>query len=438
VKFYLETFGCQMNVHDSERVSWILSREGHKRTGNPTEADLILINTCSIREKAEDKVYSRVGRLALLRRSNPVLRIGLLGCMAQQHREKLFKRQLGIDFVIGPDNLSQIPEILGRLEKSGEPQIATEFCRSDENEVLEFSPDHPIKSYINIIKGCNNFCSYCVVPNVRGPEISRPESDILDETRKLVDAGYKEITLLGQNVNSYHGSNNSSDAFSGLLRLLDSAEGLERIRFTTSHPKDFSGDIIEAVAELDKVCEHIHLPIQSGSNRILAGMNRGYTREQYLEKICRLRETVSGLSITTDIIVGFPGEGDSEFERTVRLLEEVKFDSIFAFAYNRRPGTRAFDMEDSVPSAIKRERLVHVNEIQKEISEFINNSLVDREVQVLFDGYSQRDPQMMTGRTRTNKVVNVPIREKFMYTIQNIRVKSASAFALKGTIQLAS
>ncbi|OGL45075.1 MAG: tRNA (N6-isopentenyl adenosine(37)-C2)-methylthiotransferase MiaB [Candidatus Schekmanbacteria bacterium RBG_13_48_7] len=434
MKFYLETFGCQMNVHDSERITWLLLQEGFKKADNPSSADLILLNTCSIREKAEHKVFSRLGRLFILKKSNSSLKFGVIGCMAQSYGNKLLRRFPLLSFVIGPDSISSLPEIIRNELETGLPQVETKFNSSDHPGSGSFLPDYYGKTFISIMRGCNNYCSYCIVPYVRGPEISRPAHEILEEVEQLVDAGYKEIILLGQNVNSYLDTGKSTVTFARLLSMLNGIKGLERIRFMTSHPKDFTEDIIEAIYALEKVCEHVHLPIQAGSNKILAAMHREYTCEQYLKKIELLRKRIDNVAITTDIIVGFPGEDDQDFLKTVKLLEEVRFDSIFAFQFSKRKGTRAYTFDETVPESVKRSRLNEVNQLQKEISESINKTYIGTNVEIFIDEYCPKKTGLLSGRTRTDKIVFCSEQPDLLYTFRDILIESASPYALKGVI----
>ncbi|RMG67026.1 MAG: tRNA (N6-isopentenyl adenosine(37)-C2)-methylthiotransferase MiaB, partial [Nitrospirae bacterium] len=321
-KVYITTWGCQMNFHDSERVLGLLSSRGYTPVDDPKEADLILLNTCSIREKAEQKFMSTLGRLKHLKKRKRGLRIGVLGCIAQQSGEKLKEKAPYVDYVIGPQNINRV----------GEALETSEAVLTDDNPDIALSDiparrESTVTAWVNIMYGCNNFCSYCIVPYTRGRERSRPAENILREIEDLVKRGYKEVTLLGQNVNSYRGNVD----FPGLLRLIDQIEGLERIRFVTSHPKDLGEDLVEAMAECEKVCEHIHLPLQSGSDRVLKLMNRKYNFSEYMEKIKMLREAIPDIAITTDIIAGFPTETDDDHQATIKALKEIEFDGIFAF-----------------------------------------------------------------------------------------------------------
>ncbi|RMG72096.1 MAG: tRNA (N6-isopentenyl adenosine(37)-C2)-methylthiotransferase MiaB, partial [Nitrospirae bacterium] len=347
-KVYIQTWGCQMNFHDSERVLGLLNERGYMQVEDPRDADLILFNTCSIREKAEQKFMSTLGRLKHLKKRKKSLKIGVLGCIAQQSGEKLREKAPYVDYVIGPQNINRVGEALevdkGVLTEDN-PEIAT--------SEMPVYRETTVTAWVNIMYGCNNFCSYCIVPYTRGRERSRPAENIIREIEDLVKRGYKEVTLLGQNVNSYRGNVD----FPGLLRLINRIEGLERIRFVTSHPKDLGDDLVEAMAECEKVCEHIHLPLQSGSDRVLKLMNRKYSFSQYMEKIRMLREAIPGIAITTDIIAGFPTETDDDHKATVNALKEIEFDGIFAFKYSKRPYTKAAKMDGHLLEEVKSERL---------------------------------------------------------------------------------
>jgi len=383
-----------MNIHDSEKMAGLLEAGG-LTAGEEKDADLIVLNTCSIREKAEQKFLSELGRLRALKKKRPSLRLAVAGCIAQQMGAELFKRAPHVDYVIGPQNIHAIGAITrerGGIAALGEnPDIA--------GMELPALRKEKGRAWVNIMYGCNNFCSYCIVPYTRGRERYRPAGNILREIKSLAGEGFKEVTLLGQNVNSY-------PDFPCLLRGADAVEGLERIRFVTSHPKDLSEGLIRAMRELPKVCEHIHLPLQSGSTRALALMNRGYSYDDYKAKAERLREAVPEIAITSDIITGFPGETGKDHEETVRALKEMEFDGIFAFKFSPRPGTPAASMDGKVPEHVKAERLRDLLSLQDEITLRKNKRLEGATVEVLVEGKSETDPDKLAGRTRTNKIVN--------------------------------
>ncbi|MBE0425492.1 MAG: tRNA (N6-isopentenyl adenosine(37)-C2)-methylthiotransferase MiaB [Nitrospirae bacterium] len=421
---YIRTFGCQMNVHDSEKIRGILQEEGYLLTDSPRTADLIIFNTCNIRQKAEQKFYSELGRTKSHKKKRPEIKILVAGCIAQHEGENIFKKASHVDFVFGPQNIHMLKGFL----RNNKFFIATEDNPDIAVIDLPVERGDGLKAWVTIIYGCNNYCSYCVVPYTRGPERSRPSEYILSEVINLAYTGYKEITLLGQNVNSYR----SNTDFSGLLRKLDTIEGIERIRFVTSHPKDLSDELIDTISDLPKVCEHIHLPLQSGSSNILKLMNRGYTYDDYLEKISSLRKKILNISITSDIIAGFPGETDKDHLLTMNALKEIQFDGIFAFKFSPRQYTRAAGMENQVPENIKSERLKEILRIQDNITERINKSLEGTVHEILVEGESKTDSSKLTGRTRTNKIVNIPKRDSCIGKLINVEIILGRKHSLKG------
>jgi len=397
---YIHTFGCQMNVHDSEKILGILEGEGYCQTGNPHKADLIIFNTCSIRQKAEQKFFSELGRAKAYKKRRRHTKIAVAGCIAQHEGENILRKAPYVDFVFGPQNIHILKDFINGRSKvvavDDNPEIASKDLPVRRND--------KVKAWVTIMYGCNNFCSFCIVPYTRGRERSRPSESISIEVRTLAKEGYKEITLLGQNVNSYR----SDTDFPGLLRKLDRVGGIERIRFVTSHPRDLSEELLDAMADLQKVCEHIHLPLQSGSTKTLRLMNRGYTYEDYIRKVSRLREKVPGISITSDIIAGFPGETEDDHIQTIKALREIDFDGIFAFKFSPRPGTRASRAEAQLPEWLKSERLSQILAVQDEITEGENRSLEGTIQEILIEGESETDSEKLMGRTRTNKIVNIP------------------------------
>ncbi|MGB9715039.1 MAG: tRNA (N6-isopentenyl adenosine(37)-C2)-methylthiotransferase MiaB [Thermodesulfovibrionales bacterium] len=395
---YIRTFGCQMNFHDSEKMLGVLEREGYSQTDNPYNADLIIFNTCSVRQKAEQKFYSELGKSIDIKNKKKRIKIIVGGCIAQQEGVNIFKRFPDVDYVLGPQNIYMLKEIISDKKSL----IAIEDNPEIANIDLPIKRSDGVKAWVTIMYGCNNFCTFCVVPFTRGRERSRPSGNIISEVKRLAEDGYKEITLLGQNVNSYK----SDIDFPELLRQLNKIEGIERIRFVTSHPRDLNDNLINTISDLQKVCEHIHLPLQSGSNRILKLMNRGYTYEEYIEKVIRIRDKVRGISITSDIIVGFPGETDKDYLQTINALKEIEFDGIFSFKYSQRPKTKASRMEDQIDDNVKSERLKNIIEIQDRITERKNKALEGTIQEVLLEGQSKDDKEKFTGRTRTNKIVN--------------------------------
>jgi tRNA-2-methylthio-N6-dimethylallyladenosine synthase len=408
MRVLVSTYGCQMNEHDSQKILSLLEAEGHERTQDPREADCIILNTCSVREKPEQKVYSALGRLLPLKRRKPSLIIGVGGCVAQQVGERLLQKAPHLDFVFGTHQIQLVPEL---VRVAGEGIRTCRVDMGDEVGSLHYCPDPgpgQVRAFVTIMQGCDNHCSYCIVPHVRGPEKSRPLEEILQEVRRLAGLGVKEVILLGQNVNSYGRNLEGGFGFVQLLERLEDVQGIERIRFTTSHPKDLSVELMDAMARLGKVCEHLHLPVQSGSTRVLQAMNRGYTREEYLGKVEALRKRVPGISLTTDLIVGFPGETEQDLELTLDLLKRVRFDSIYSFKFSPRPFTAAASMEDNVPGDIKAERLRRVQELQEAITADILQECVGSLEEVLVEGPSLRGSHQVTGRTRTYRIVHMP------------------------------
>lgn len=426
-----------MNVYDSQRILQLLAQEHYKPVDNPREADLIFLNTCTVREKPAQKVYSILGRLRPLKRKNPHLIIGVGGCLAQQEGENLLARFPQVDFVLGTKEFNRLLEILATIEKSRTRLVATELNgRVDPYAGLPLTgkSNSSVTDFVSIMQGCDNFCSFCIVPLVRGREVSRPSRDILEEIFLLAQKGVKEITLLGQNVNSY-GKNSSGELdFVGLLKAIQEIPGIERIRFTTSHPRDLSGALSECFAQLSKLCEHIHLPLQSGSDRLLKLMNRGYTFQEYLQKIEMLRQVCPHISITTDMIVGFPGEKEEDFQASLAALDLIEFDEMFSFKYSDRPGTKASSLSEKVPEEIKERRLSDLQTYQKKITQQKNKAYEGKIVQVLVEGKSKNCPEESTGRTRTNHIVNFP----GIFTpgsLVEVKILQAYAHSLRGEVQ---
>jgi len=405
--FYIETFGCQMNEQDSLRTAVHLSQAGYREISSAREADILIINTCSIRRKAEEKVYSLLGRYRTLKRKNPNLIIAVGGCVAQQEGGALLDRMPHVDFVFGPHHVYEIDHLISRFVVLKE-RFAVTAQAGDSTEDLECPgiPDQSgLKAYMTIMEGCNNFCSFCIVPYLRGRERSRSSHALCEEAHALIKKGVKEITLLGQNVNAYRNPDNKDFGFADLLKDLCKISGLQRLRFTTSHPKNLSTDLIDCFGELKPLCEHIHLPLQSGSDKILSAMNRKYTVAQYLEKITALRRRSPEISITSDMIVGFPGESTDDFLETMEIIKQVEFDNLFSFKFSARAGTKAANLEDTVSEEEKKDRLQALQTLQKRITLGKNKQLKGRRVQVLVEG-KNRDDSQWTGRTRSNRIVN--------------------------------
>ncbi|HEV2416614.1 MAG TPA: tRNA (N6-isopentenyl adenosine(37)-C2)-methylthiotransferase MiaB [Terriglobia bacterium] len=428
--FFMETFGCQMNVHDSEKVAGALIARGYRPAPNCGEADLILYNTCSIREKAAQKVFSHLGALKKAHGGSHKM-IGVLGCVAQQEGERIFERAPQVSLVCGSASYSRIGELVARIE-AGERRVTGLSLDTDECFETEITRrGNPFRAYITIIEGCDKACSYCVVPMTRGPERSRASASVLEEARQLAGRGYTEIQLLGQTVNSYRDPSSARITFSELLLRVAEIPGVRRVRFTTSHPMDFGPEIVRAIESSPALCNHIHLPAQCGSTRLLREMKRAYTRAAYLEKIDCIRSAKRDISISTDIIVGFCGETSDDFEETLSLLDEAEYDQVFAFKYSPRPNTTAGNMRDSVPEDEKARRLALVQERQREIQLRRNQTLVGREFEVLVEGFQPRLGQSV-GRTTSNHVVNFPGQAEWMGQYMSVRVASAGPNSLIG------
>jgi tRNA-2-methylthio-N6-dimethylallyladenosine synthase len=430
--YFIATMGCQMNEYDSDRVGRLLGSLNFLATEDPKKADLIIINTCTVRAKPEQKAYSLLGRMVALKSRRPRLIVGIMGCTAQQWGSVLLDRFPGLDFVLGTREIGSLPEMLPRLEQ-GAKMAATDLTRRSTFPAAGSGYFvKRVKSFVTIMEGCNNFCAYCIVPYVRGREVSRPEDDILDETRALIDQGVKEVTLLGQNVNSYRrDQDDHGNGFPSLLRRVSALDGLLRIRFTTSHPKDLSDELIQCFGELDKLCPHIHLPFQAGSDRILKAMRRDYSRDHYIGLIEKLRSARPDMAITSDVMVGFPGETEKDFELTLDLIRKVGFDNLYSFKYSDREGTPAAKMDRKISDVEKASRLDILQGLQKRISLGKNKSLVGFTVQVLAEGRSKRGHQM-TGRTATNKVVNFSSNSTMLGSIMDVKIKTCSANSLYG------
>jgi len=419
-----------MNEHDSEKMMHLLRVDGFEHVENIKDADVVIVNTCCIREKAEQKFYSLMGRLRVTKRKNGTI-IGITGCIAQMEKDAIWDKLPFIDFSLGPSNIHKIREAIANAAKKN---IFCDFSENGHLASLFVKPEntgHKLKAYVTIMKGCNNFCSYCVVPYVRGKEVSRDSADILDEINNLALKGVREVVLLGQNVNSYN--NNRNDlAFPDLLERIDVIEGIERIRFVTSHPKDLSDKLIDCFGRLKKLCEQIHLPFQSGSDKILKLMNRGYTINEYTEKVERLRKRCSGIAITADCIVGFPGEDEDDFEKTMNLVRSIGFDGLFSFVYSQRKATKAAYLPGEVPKDVALERLKRLQTVQKSITLNKNKEMEGSVVEVLIDGISKNSKDEMTGRTRTNKIVNFKGAGNIIGEMVDVEIIKGYANSLKG------
>ena len=429
--FFIETFGCQMNVHDSEKVAGVLMGRGYRPVDNAAQADLLLYNTCSIREKAAQKVFSRLGEFKGAAKQGGKV-IGVLGCVAQQEGEEIFERAPWVSLVCGSASYRKLPELVARLEAGGRRVTGLDLDTDETFETEITRRDNPFRAYLTIIEGCDYACAYCVVPHTRGPERSRVSDAILSEVRRLADAGYTEIQLLGQTVNSYRDPSPRGMNFVELLRAVAAVPGIQRVRFTTSHPNDFHREIVDAIDEIPALCDHIHLPVQSGSTRILKSMRRTYSREEYLEKISWIRAARRPIAVTTDIIVGFPGETEKDFEDTVTLLDAVRYDGVFSFKYSPRPNTPALSMADAIPEEQKGRRLAILQDRQRQIQIGRNEILIGETFEVLVDGRHVQRGQW-SGRTTGNRVLNFTSRrENILGEYVQVRVTRAGPNSLVG------
>ena len=448
--FYLHIIGCQMNVYDSEQIAMRLAALGYEQTSSMTRADVIIVNTCSVRAKAEQKAFSLMGRLSTMKRLKKRMIIGVGGCVAQQEGKRILERMPAVDLVFGTQAINRLPQLIRQIEdkRCRIVDVAMEETPDIFESLVGPPAESEVSKLVTIMRGCDNYCAYCVVPFVRGRESSRRPESIIREIRGLVDKGVREVTLLGQNVNSY-GKKQHFGSFAELLSRINAIDGLLRIRFTTSHPKDLSSDLIAAFKDLDKLCSHIHLPVQSGSNRILKRMNRRYTKEQYLDKVAKLRDTCPQIAITSDIIVGFPGETEGDFEQTLELVKTIEYDGLFAFQYSDRPNAPASKLPDKITAPIKSKRLQILLDLQEHYTKRRNQALVGSTQLVLTDGLSKKQVSapsdtggqtlQWTGRTFTNKIVNFSLEKPPIYNgslagrLVDVRIDKALSHSLFGT-----
>lgn len=435
-KYMLSTFGCQMNENDSERLVGMMSQMGYIETTNAEDADLVIFNTCCVRENAEQKVYGHLGALKKLKREKPELIISVCGCMMQQpevvdHVKRVYKN---VDLIFGTHNLYKFPELLYSTIQENRTVIDVWESTGQIAEDMPIERKDGVKAWVTVMYGCNNFCSYCIVPYVRGRERSRSVEDVAKEIEFLAKEGYKEITLLGQNVNSYGKDLGDDTTFAKLLYRLDEIDGIERIRFMTSHPKDLSDELIYAMRDCKKVCEHLHLPVQSGSSRILELMNRKYTKEKYLEMVEKVKKEMPDVGFTTDIIVGFPGETEEDFNETLDVVAKVGFDSAYTFLYSKRTGTPAAKSEDQISDETKKHRFDRLLELQNSISKKINDTMLGRTVEVLVEGPSKNNENILTGRTRSNKIVNFEGNKELVGSLVMVKIDKIQTWSLEGKI----
>ncbi len=433
-KYLIETYGCQMNVHDSETIAGILEQMSYSPTDNQDDADIILINTCAIRENAEDRVFGHLGHLKRLKLEKPDLVLGVCGCMSQEESvvSRILQKHHHVDLIFGTHNIHRLPHLLHNALFSKEMIVEV---WSKEGDVVENMPKvraDGLRAWVNIMYGCDKFCTYCIVPYTRGKERSRRPEDVLQEIRDLARQGYQEITLLGQNVNAYGKDFDDINYLFGDLMDDVRKVGIPRVRFTTSHPRDFDDHLIEVLAKKGNLVEHIHLPVQSGSSEVLKMMARKYDRNRYLELVAKLKKAIPDVVLTTDIIVGFPGETDAQFEETLSLVKEVEYDSAFTFIYSPREGTPAAKMQDDIQMEVKKQRLARLNDTLNEISKRKNEALTGRVLEVLVEGESKKNPDVLSGRTRTNKLVNFVGPKKLIGKMVYVQIEKAQTWTLKG------
>ncbi|CDM25553.1 tRNA-i(6)A37 methylthiotransferase [Castellaniella defragrans 65Phen] len=437
-KLFIRTFGCQMNEYDSEKMADVLhAAKGVELTQSPDDADIIIFNTCSVREKAQEKVFSDLGRVQHLKRLNPDLVIGVGGCVASQEGEAIVRRAPYVDVVFGPQTLHRLPELIDRRRATGQSQVDISFPEIEKFDAMPPARVDGPAAFVSIMEGCSKYCSFCVVPYTRGAEVSRPFDDVLVEIADLADQGVREVTLLGQNVNAYRGPAGEHGEIADFAMLLDYVHdipGIERIRYTTSHPKEMTARLIEAHGRLPKLVPFLHLPVQAGSDRVLAAMKRGYTALEYKSIIRRLRAARPDMTLSSDFIVGFPGETEADFQKTLDLVRHVGFDQSFSFVYSRRPGTPAADLHDDTPEAEKLGRLYRLQALINEQAAAISRAMVGSVQRLLVEGPSKKDPRDMKGRTENNRIVNFAGQPRLIGQMVDVRITEALANTLRGEI----
>ena len=444
-KLFIETHGCQMNEYDSAKMADVLAAsEGLELTANVEEADVILVNTCSIREKAQEKVFSQLGRWKALKQGGKPVLIGVGGCVASQEGEAIVKRAPYVDLVFGPQTLHRLPELIAAKRETGRPQVDISFPEIEKFDRLPEPRAEGPSAFVSIMEGCSKYCSFCVVPYTRGEEVSRPFDDVLVECAQLAAQGVREINLLGQNVNAYRGPmRDEAGADAGvadlglLIRTIAQIDGIDRIRFTTSHPLEFSDSLVEAYRDVPELANYLHLPVQSGSDRVLSAMKRGYTALEFKQKVRKLRAVRPDISISSDFIVGFPGESEADFEKTMKLIEDVGFDQSFSFIYSRRPGTPAADLEDSVSSEEKHARLSRLQATINDNARSISDSMVGSTQRVLVEGPSKKNPNELTGKTENMRSVNFPAPPRLVGQFVDVVITEAMSNSLRGRVATA-
>jgi tRNA-2-methylthio-N6-dimethylallyladenosine synthase len=435
-KVYIRTFGCQMNEYDSAKVADVLAAsEGYEPAAAPEDADLIVFNTCSVREKAQEKVFADLGRVRHLKGAKPGMMIAVGGCVASQEGGAIIERAPYVDIVFGPQTLHRLPDLMARRRATGEPQVDIRFPEIEKFDCLPAPRADGPTAFVSIMEGCSKYCTFCVVPYTRGEEVSRPFADVIAEIAQLAAQGVRELTLLGQNVNAWRGPiGGVSGDFAELLRYVAEIDGIERIRYTTSHPREFTQRLIDAHGDLEPLATHVHLPVQSGSDRILAAMKRGYTTLEYRSIVRRLRKAKPDLSLSTDLIVGFPGETEADFAATLKLVEEIGFDGSFSFLYSPRPGTPAAELADDTPREAKLERLQRLQAMLEQQARSVSESMVGSVQRILVERPSRKDPRELAGRTANNRVLNFPGAPALIGSFVQARVTAARSHSLRGEL----
>ncbi|WP_412478956.1 tRNA (N6-isopentenyl adenosine(37)-C2)-methylthiotransferase MiaB [Azonexus sp. IMCC34839] len=437
-KLFIRTFGCQMNEYDSDKMADVLNAsEGIVKTDNPEEADIILFNTCSVREKAQEKVFHDLGRVKHLKQQNPNLVIGVGGCVASQEGDAIVARAPYVDIVFGPQTLHRLPQLIAERKEKGKAAVDVSFPEIEKFDAMPPSEVKGATAFVSIMEGCSKFCTFCIVPYTRGGEVSRPFTDVLTEVADLAAHGVKEVTLLGQNVNAYRGDMEGTDEKADLAMLIEyiaEVPGIERIRYTTSHPREMSQRLIDTYLNVPKLVSHLHLPVQAGSDRVLAAMKRGYTTLEYKSIVRKLRAARPDISMSTDFIVGFPGETDEDFEKTMKLIDDVEFDASFSFIYSPRPGTPALELADDTPAEVKSARLARLQKRIDELAQAVSKSMVGSVQRVLIEGTSKKDVNELAGRTDNNRIVNFAGNPRLINTFADVRITEALPHSLRGEI----
>ena len=437
-KLYIKTFGCQMNEYDSDKMADVLdAAEGVVKTDNPEEADIILFNTCSVREKAQEKVFHDLGRVRHLKQQNPDLVIGVGGCVASQEGDAIVARAPFVDVVFGPQTLHRLPQLIAERRSKGKAAVDVSFPEIEKFDALPPARTEGATAFVSIMEGCSKYCTFCIVPYTRGEEVSRPFGDVLTEVAGLADQGVKEVTLLGQNVNAYRGVMDGSSEIADLAMLIEyiaEIPGIERIRYTTSHPREMTQRLIDTYAKVPKLVSHLHLPVQAGSDQVLAAMKRGYTGLEYKSLIRKLRAARPDISMSSDFIVGFPGETEEDFEKTMKLIEDVGFDTSFSFVYSPRPGTPAVELADTTPQDVKLKRLMRLQKRIEDQAQAISQAMVGTVQRVLVEGPSKKDPNELAGRTDNNRVVNFVGNPRLVHQFVDVTITSALPHSLRGEI----